>query len=102
MSAGLGTSLPLCWWNSVWISFGSGAFGRKVYSGSQDRPTWSKSCRMPSIVVKSPLLIGKKPMRVLAAWISPMHINDIYSVQTAERSIMVHTTWIMDHFLTNT
>lgn len=58
-SAALGTSLPPCWLSSVWASFDNGVFKKRVCSGCQDRPTWSKSCRMPSTVGRNHLLIGK-------------------------------------------
>lgn len=58
MRGSLAPGWPPCWWSSVWISSGRGVWTRRVSFGCQDRPTWLKSCRSPSIAATSLCLTG--------------------------------------------
>lgn len=66
----------LWWWSSVWTSSGSGVFWRWGCSASQARPRWSKSCRTPSMLGRSPPLTGKS---------SPVNTNRNITVENEIR-----------------
>lgn len=55
----MASAWPPCWWNSVWILFGSEVLQRRGSFGCLAKPTLSKICRILLTVEKSPSLTGE-------------------------------------------